>query len=153
MKEIQWRLSLRVNGVYMCRRLQRRSRDKDFFWCFFVVLLMVLDYVLSAEICFVSPIGRWRNIMPTMKESGSLLWYLHLKMGVRSTLVVSWITGQQVEPYRSCTRGMIHNKIHLICFGCLRPSTALECRIVVKQHSFLGKKYFVPSDIIYTPTH
>ena len=33
----------------------------------------------------------------------------------------------------SCARGMIHNKIHLICSGCPRPSIALQCRIVAKN--------------------
>ena len=32
--------------------------------------------------------------------------------------------------YRSCTRDMIHNKIHLIIQGCPRPSIALQCRIM-----------------------
>ena len=31
---------------------------------------------------------------------------------------------------RSCTRGMIHNKIDLISSDCTRPSIALQCRIV-----------------------
>ena len=31
---------------------------------------------------------------------------------------------------QSCTRGMIHYKIHLIIPGCPQPSMALQCRIV-----------------------
>ena len=55
---------------------------------------------------------------------------LSLKQGgVRSTVVVRWTVGQQVE--RSIMhRGIIHNKMHLISPGCPRLSIALECRIV-----------------------
>ena len=39
--------------------------------------------------------------------------------GICGTVVARWTAGQQVE--WSCTRGMIHNKIHLISPGCPLP--------------------------------
>ena len=48
---------------------------------------------------------------------------------IGSSVVGHWTAGQQVER-RSCTRGTIHNKIHLISLGCPQPSIALLCRIV-----------------------
>ena len=37
-----------------------------------------------------------------------------------------------------CARGMIHNKIHVICPGCLRPSIALTVqKRGLKHHSFI----------------
>ena len=43
--------------------------------------------------------------------------------GIPST--TRWISGQQVEAW-SCTRGMMHNKIHLISQSCPWPSIALH---------------------------
>ena len=40
------------------------------------------------------------------------------------------VYGIILEADRSCTRGMIRTRIHIICPGCPRPSIALQCRIV-----------------------
>ena len=45
----------------------------------------------------------------------------------------------------SCTRGMIHNKIHLICQACPGPSISILNRDL-KQHSFLSIVDIIVSD-------
>ena len=43
---------------------------------------------------------------------------------------IQWSIGIITNSDWSCTRGTIHNKIYLIRPGCLRPSVALQCRIM-----------------------
>ena len=54
-----------------------------------------------------------------------LLWTVRSS---HSTMVICGTAGQQVQ--QSCTRGMIHTKIHLISVGFPHPSIALHCRIM-----------------------
>ena len=54
-------------------------------------------------------------------------------------MIARWIVGQQVNRSsdRSCTRSMIHNKIHLINPSCPRPNIALQLQNCgLKHHSF-----------------
>ena len=45
--------------------------------------------------------------------------------GIRGTMVAHWIPGQQAEG-SILHEGMIHNKIHLLSPGCLRPRVAFQ---------------------------
>ena len=60
--------------------------------------------------------------------------------GIRGTVVAHWTVD------RSCTRGMIHNKIHLINRYCPRPSISLECSVVAWNtiHSILQSAFIRP---------
>ena len=44
---------------------------------------------------------------------------------------------------RSCTRGMFHNKIHLISPGCPRPSIALTVQLLTEFLSFIISKVVI----------
>ena len=63
--------------------------------------------------------GNWERERESERERGASVvqWQ-------RTGLLVNRSSG------RSCSRGMIHNKIHLISPGCPRPNTALQSRIV-----------------------
>ena len=68
--------------------------------------------------------------------------------------VVQWKrTGLQVNrsSERSCTRGKIHIKIHIIRPGCLQPSIALQYRIVAYNtiYSFIRSGLFLVYITVY----
>ena len=83
----------------------------------------------------------WQNAgprpFPVLLFSTEHHLLITIRGGTRGPVVAldCWPTGRASD--WSSARGMIHNKIHLVCLGCLQPSIALTVQNRgLKQHSF-----------------
>ena len=80
---------------------------------------------------FICSTRLWTNCKTDVRHENNITWWLVIRslvenVGISGTLVARWTADQQVERSISCTRGMIHNKIHLISSGCSLPSKTLQ---------------------------
>ena len=97
------------------------TRNKTCEW----VCVCVCIVIHKESTFFLANICVCVDILQLKKEASIVQWW-------RARLLANRLSD------RSWVWGMIHNKIHLICTGFLRPSIALQCRIVALNTNHLS---------------
>ena len=100
-----------------------QNRIIDSIWYWFVTLnTSVLSWEIHIEkiLNLGNMVHKFKRLLLTLKLLGaSVVQWQHA--GLLANRSSNW----------SCARGMIHNKIYLICPACPRPNIALQCRIMI----------------------